>query len=77
MSERTTVAAPDAPAAIGPYSHAVRGGDALYCSGQIPLDPASGEMVERLAGRRDGAVPATTWRRSARPPAPSWAGRCG
>ncbi len=35
-----------APAAIGPYSQAVRAGDYLYCSGQIPLCPASGEMVD-------------------------------
>lgn len=34
-----------APAAIGPYSQAVRFGDMLYCSGQIPLDTATGEMV--------------------------------
>ena len=34
-----------APAAIGPYSQAVRAGDTLYCSGQIPLDPATGELV--------------------------------
>lgn len=36
----------DAPAAIGPYSQAVKAGDFLFCSGQIPLDPASGEVVE-------------------------------
>ncbi len=42
---RETVDAPGAPPAIGPYSHAVRAGDLLYCSGQIPLDPASGELV--------------------------------
>ena len=36
----------DAPAAIGPYSQAVRAGDTVYLSGQIPLDPASGEMVQ-------------------------------
>lgn len=35
-----------APAAIGPYSQAVKFGNMLYCSGQIPLDPATGEMVE-------------------------------
>lgn len=35
-----------APAAIGPYSQAVRSGDTLYLSGQIPLDPASMELVE-------------------------------
>ena len=34
-----------APAAIGPYSQAVRAGELLFCSGQIPLDPATGEMV--------------------------------
>jgi 2-iminobutanoate/2-iminopropanoate deaminase len=43
--EREIVNAPDAPAAIGPYSHAVRAGDLLLCSGQIPLDPRSGELV--------------------------------
>lgn len=35
----------NAPAAIGPYSQAVRAGDFLYVSGQIPLDPTSGEVV--------------------------------
>jgi 2-iminobutanoate/2-iminopropanoate deaminase len=34
-----------APAAIGPYSHAVRAGGLLFCSGQIPLDAESGELV--------------------------------
>jgi len=44
-AEREPVFAPEAPAAIGPYSHAVRCGDLLFCSGQIPLDPSSGELV--------------------------------
>jgi 2-iminobutanoate/2-iminopropanoate deaminase len=35
----------EAPAAIGPYSQAVRSGRFLFCSGQIPLDPQSGEIV--------------------------------
>jgi len=35
----------DAPAAIGPYSQAVRSGNLLFCSGQIPLDPKSGQIV--------------------------------
>ncbi len=35
-----------APAAIGPYSQAVRMGDAVYLSGQIPLDPSTGVLVE-------------------------------
>lgn len=45
MPAREIVTAPGAPPAIGPYSHAVRFGDTLHCSGQIPLDPASGELV--------------------------------
>lgn len=35
-----------APAAIGPYSQAIRAGNTVYLSGQTPLDPATGEMVE-------------------------------
>ena len=35
-----------APAAIGPYSQAIRVGDLLFCSGQIALDPATGELVD-------------------------------
>jgi len=42
---RETVTAVGAPAAIGPYSHAVKAGSLLFCSGQIPLDPDSGELV--------------------------------
>lgn len=38
------IATDNAPAAIGPYSQAVKFGNILFCSGQIPLDPASGEM---------------------------------
>ena len=39
------ISTPDAPAAIGPYSQAVRVGNTLWVSGQIPLDPATKEMV--------------------------------
>src|SRR5947208_11440498 len=35
----------DAPAAIGPYSQAIRSGNFIFCSGQIPLDPKTGEIV--------------------------------
>jgi 2-iminobutanoate/2-iminopropanoate deaminase len=49
-AEREPVNAPRAPAAIGPYSHAIRSGDLLFCSGQIPLDPDSGELVAVSAG---------------------------
>ncbi len=43
---RKTVRTDKAPAAIGPYSQAVRSGGFLFCSGQIPLDPATGKLVE-------------------------------
>jgi 2-iminobutanoate/2-iminopropanoate deaminase len=36
----------DAPAAVGPYSQAIRAGNFVFCSGQIPLDPKSGKIVE-------------------------------
>lgn len=35
-----------APKAVGPYSHGIRIGDFLFCSGQIPLDPGSGTLIE-------------------------------
>ena len=41
----TIIDTPDAPAAIGPYSQAVRCGDLLFVSGQIPVDPISGELI--------------------------------
>jgi 2-iminobutanoate/2-iminopropanoate deaminase len=47
---RETLSAPGAPAAVGPYSHAVRAGGLLFCSGQTPLDPGTGELVEGSVG---------------------------
>src|ERR1700760_4039424 len=41
----TPIATKDAPGAIGPYSQAVRAGGLLFVSGQIPLDPATGQIV--------------------------------
>ena len=41
-----TIASADAPKAIGPYSQAIRAGNLLFTSGQIPLDPATGNLVE-------------------------------
>ena len=43
--KRQVVASDAAPKAIGPYSQAVWAGDLLFCAGQIPLDPATGNMV--------------------------------
>lgn len=42
---RTVIASDAAPKAIGPYSQAVQVGNTIYTSGQIPLDPATGELV--------------------------------
>jgi 2-iminobutanoate/2-iminopropanoate deaminase len=52
---RQAVSTPSAPAAIGPYSQAIRAGSLLFVSGQIPIDPASGTMI-------DGDVAAQTHR---------------
>lgn len=41
-----TINAPGAPEAIGPYSHAAKAGDMVFTSGQIPLDPETGGLVE-------------------------------
>jgi 2-iminobutanoate/2-iminopropanoate deaminase len=41
---RTTILTADAPSPIGPYSQAIRQGNMLFCSGQVALDPATGEM---------------------------------
>lgn len=43
---RKVIATSEAPTAIGPYSQAVLAGNTLYCAGQIPLDPATNEIVE-------------------------------
>lgn len=45
MSTKKVVSPTGSPTAVGPYNHAVRLGDLLFCSGQIPLDPATGELV--------------------------------
>lgn len=45
MQERTPVATPDAPAAIGPYSQAIVAGGLAHCSGQVGMDPKTGELV--------------------------------
>ena len=55
-SHRTRIESPTAPAAIGPYSQAVLVKDTLYCSGQIALDPATGEMVRGDIEEETGQV---------------------
>ena len=52
MAERKTVEAIGAPEAAGPYSHAVAHGGILYCSGQVPIDPETGKLVEDGPGEQ-------------------------
>jgi 2-iminobutanoate/2-iminopropanoate deaminase len=47
---RHPVSADDAPDAIGPYSHAVTSNGLVFCSGQVPLDPATGELIDGSVG---------------------------
>jgi 2-iminobutanoate/2-iminopropanoate deaminase len=47
---RHTVHAPDAPKAAGPYSHAAAASGLVFCSGQTPVDPATGSLVEGSIG---------------------------
>jgi 2-iminobutanoate/2-iminopropanoate deaminase len=51
---RDSITAPNAPEAVGPYVHAVRAGGLLFCSGQIPLDPRTGELVGASAADQAG-----------------------
>jgi 2-iminobutanoate/2-iminopropanoate deaminase len=47
---REVVSALGAPDAVGPYSHAVKSNGLLFCSGQVPLDPGTGKLVEGSIG---------------------------
>ena len=44
--KKTVISTEQAPAAIGPYSQAVVHGDLVFCAGQIPLDPATGQLID-------------------------------
>ncbi len=50
------IEAPGAPKAVGPYSHAMTVGDLVFCSGQIPLDPATGELVHGDIAAQTGRI---------------------
>ena len=54
MTNRAVISTPDAPEAIGPYSQAVKVGNTVWLSGQIPLDPTTMEQVE--GGVREQAI---------------------
>jgi 2-iminobutanoate/2-iminopropanoate deaminase len=53
---RSTVNAPSAPAAIGPYSHAATGDGTLFLSGQTPIDPTTGLLIEGDVGAQTRRV---------------------
>jgi len=53
-AHRESINAPGAPEAVGPYVHAVRADGLLFCSGQIPLDPKTGELVGTTAADQAG-----------------------
>ena len=46
MNQKSVVSTKNAPSAIGPYSQAIRAGDLLFVSGQIPIDPSTGKLIE-------------------------------
>lgn len=46
MATKTIIRPKNSPPAVGPYNHAVRVGDMLFCAGQIPIDPKSGNLIE-------------------------------
>lgn len=45
MPKKTIIKPAGSPAAVGPYNHGVRTGSLLFCAGQIPIDPATGNLV--------------------------------
>ncbi len=45
MSQKTVIKPAKSPPAVGPYNHAVRVGDLLFCAGQIPIEPATGNLI--------------------------------
>ena len=49
----TVISTKDAPAAIGPYSQGMRAGNLVFCSGQIPVDPATGHIPEGIAAQAE------------------------
>jgi 2-iminobutanoate/2-iminopropanoate deaminase len=46
--KKEIIRTPNAPEPVGPYSQAIKAGDTLYCSGQIPLNPATGEIPDGI-----------------------------
>jgi 2-iminobutanoate/2-iminopropanoate deaminase len=54
--EREAITTSDAPAAVGPYSQAIRAGDLVFTAGQLGIDPATGELADGVAAQADQAL---------------------
>lgn len=53
---RQAISTTTAPAAVGPYSQAIVSGDLIFCSGQLGLDPATGELAEGVEAQAERAL---------------------
>ena len=53
--EKTALASANAPAALGPYSQAIQAGNLVFCSGQLGIDPATGQLAEGVVAQADQA----------------------
>lgn len=53
---KTVIATKGAPAAIGPYSQGIKSGSLLFCSGQLGLDPATGELVQGVRAQAERSM---------------------
>ncbi|MCU0505041.1 MAG: RidA family protein [Chloroflexi bacterium] len=56
MTQRHAISASGAPAALGPYSHAIGHGDLVFCSGQLGLDPATGDLMDGVEAQAERAL---------------------
>jgi 2-iminobutanoate/2-iminopropanoate deaminase len=56
VTKRHAISASGAPAALGPYSHAIGHGDLVFCSGQLGLDPATGELADGVEAQAERAL---------------------
>ncbi len=54
--DREAITTSDAPAAVGPYSQAIRAGDLVFTAGQLGIDPATGELADGVAAQAEQAL---------------------
>ncbi|HEY8869038.1 MAG TPA: RidA family protein [Candidatus Limnocylindrales bacterium] len=53
---RQSISSTDAPAALGPYSQAIAAGDLVFCSGQVGIDPVTGDLADGVADQAERAL---------------------